>query len=116
MGFSSYGPTGNGSISSALANLANAPQLKDVPEKLVKLSQELGQFGSRLTGVESQVQETKGDLSKVQNTLKELPKISNDPNDATSQVDKVNEFLKRDTRDCHKIIDTAPKSTTYMKV
>jgi len=78
----------NGSISSALANLANAPQLKDVPEKLVKLSQELGQFGSRLTGVESQVQETKGDLSKVQNTLKELPKISNDPNDATSQVDK----------------------------
>ena len=99
----------NGSISSALANLANAPQLKDVPEKLVKLSQELGQFGSRLTGVESQVQETKGDLSKVQNTLKELPKISNDPNDATSQVDKVYIFLKKDTRDCHKKIDTAPK-------
>ena len=88
----------NGSISSALANLANAPQLKDVPEKLVKLSQELGQFGSRLTGVESQVQETKGDLSKVQNTLKELPKISNDPNDATSQVDKVNKFLKKDSK------------------
>jgi len=79
----------NESISTALVNLANAPQLKDVPEKLVKLSQELGQFGSRLTGVETQVQGTKGDLSKVQDSLKKLPKISNNSDDATiTKVDK----------------------------
>jgi hypothetical protein len=81
----------NGSISTALVNLANAPQLKEVPEKIVKLSQELGQFGSRLTGVESQVTGTKNDLSKVQDSLKKLPKkTSNNPDVATSngQVDK----------------------------
>lgn len=81
----------NGSISTALVNLANAPQLKEVPDKIVKLSQELGQFGSRLTGVESQVTGTKNDLSKVQDSLKKLPKkTSNNPDVATSnaQVDK----------------------------
>jgi len=78
----------NGSISSALANLANAPELKDVPEKLVKFNEKLGQFGSHLTDVESQIKETKNDVLKVQDSFKELPKISNDPNDATSQVDK----------------------------
>lgn len=77
----------NGSISTALVNLANAPQLKEVPEKIVKLSQELGQFGSRLTGVESQVTGTKNDLSKVQDSLK---KTANNPDVATSNahVDK----------------------------
>ena len=87
----------NGSISTALVNLANAPQLKEVPEKIVKLSQELGQFGSRLTGVESQVTGTKNDLSKVQDSLKKLPKkTANNPDVATSngQVDKVNKLLK----------------------
>ena len=85
----------NGSISTALVNLANAPQLKEVPEKIVKLSQELGQFGSRLTGVESQVTGTKNDLSKVQDSLKKLPKKTlNNPDVATSnaQVDKVNKL------------------------
>ena len=85
----------NGSISTALVNLANAPQLKEVPEKIVKLSQELGQFGSRLTGVESQVTGTKNDLSKVQDSLKKLPKkTANNPDVATSnsQVDKVNKL------------------------
>ena len=75
-----------------MANLANAPQLEDVPDKISKISEELGLFGSRLTGIENQVQETKDDLSKVHNKLNELPKISNNSGIATTglQVNKVN--------------------------
>jgi len=63
----------NGSIANALEGLAGAPELKNVPDKILKMSQELGQFGSRLTGIEAQVKAGQDDLVKVQNSLQELP-------------------------------------------
>ncbi len=81
----------NASISKALLALANAPQLKDVPGKINSMSQELGQFGSRLTGIESQLQTAKGDLVQVQNSLKSVSNLSH--NEPKSELfDKVNKI------------------------
>ena len=72
-----------------MASLADAPQLKDVPEKISKMSQELGQFGSRLTGIETQVQTSKDVLDKVKKDLKQLP-IQDHKDEQQELVGKVN--------------------------
>lgn len=77
----------NASISNALVTLAEAPQLKEVPDKVSKMRIELGQFGSRLTGIETDVQTTKDELSKVQTSL---PKTSNVAQADPKSLDKVN--------------------------
>lgn len=85
----------NQSISQALTTLRGAPQLKDVPEKISKMNQELGQFGSRLTGIESQVQTLQGDLAKVQTKLKTVDVSTNIDASSSEHLEKVNKFWKK---------------------
>ena len=61
------------------------------------MSQELGQFGSRLTGIEAQVKAGQDDLVKVQNSLQELPSTFSKTSLIDEGIDKVNNFLKTDS-------------------
>jgi len=66
----------NNSVASVLTSLANAPQLKSVPADIADLKREFGQFGSRLTDVETQTTSSSEELKKMQNIIKSMPNTS----------------------------------------
>ena len=78
----------NNSVASVLTSLANAPQLKSVPADIADLKREFGQFGSRLTDVETQTTSSSEELKKMQNIIKSMPNTSSKQmvNDVSSKV------------------------------
>ena len=63
----------NSSVTSVLTSLANAPQLQSVPADISDLKREFGQFGSRLTDVETQVNTASDKLKNLHKEIKNLP-------------------------------------------
>ena len=56
-----------------LTSLANAPQLKTVPDDIVEIKKDLAQFGSRLTDVENEMTSAASSLQSVQKTIASIP-------------------------------------------
>lgn len=76
----------NNSVASVLTSLANAPQLKSVPADIADLKREFGQFGSRLTDVETQTTSSSEELKKMQNIIKSMPNTSSKQMEVLSQI------------------------------
>ena len=91
----------NSSVTSVLTSLANAPQLQSVPADISDLKKEFGQFGSRLTDVETQVNSASDKLKNMHKEIKNLP--DNSQNAALNDVSYLEEIRKHF---CHLVIQS----------